>query len=60
MTAAPYAQQYAVTQDPYFLNRLSQTVVKGAAAIAAETFSSSGMSLPAYQLQQALGTSQAR
>jgi hypothetical protein len=57
MTAAPYAQQYAVTQDPFFLNRLSLAVVKGAAAIAAETFAGSGLSTPVYQLQQALATS---
>jgi hypothetical protein len=57
MVAAPYAQQYAVTQDLYFQNRLSQAVVNGAAAIAASTFASSGLSLAVYQLQQALAAS---
>jgi hypothetical protein len=58
MVAAPYAQQYTVTQDPFFLNRLSQAIVKGAVTQAAGTFyGSSAVSLPAYEMQQALAAS---
>jgi hypothetical protein len=59
MVAAPYAQQYNVTQDENFLNRLSQAIVAGAVTQAAGTFSAapSGTSLPAYQMQQALAAS---
>jgi hypothetical protein len=57
MVAAPYAAQYAVTQDTYFLNRLSQAIVAGAVTQAAATFSSSMVSQPAYQMAQALASS---
>jgi hypothetical protein len=57
MVAASYAQQYNVTQDPYFQNRLTQAIVKGAVTVAAETFAGSALPLPAYNMQQALASS---